>query len=599
MAQVSGLVVRQPSIYLVVAPLVALTALSTTPSLGGVALLLGVLQLHAHTFLPRGKALSHGVGQVLLLSLASAITHLKPSLNALSSPSISVIVLACLSALSAAISLISISAAYYANRAVATPWAKLTLFPAVWTTVWGAAAYISPVGRLVTWSPIIGLGPYGWIRPVFGQWGVDWITAAWAVVVAETVGGWLVGAAEAEFEDAPAATAHENLVSYGTEDLTQTNGPPPERPRSRTASVPQPRHVFSLAGLLVALTVPSYFFTSLPSPTLSSPDITSLNVACALPQPMRSGEITHAPTLADYTHETSTLNPVADIILWPEGAVRFDRPGEKEEAFKDIMDKMPSKKLYGISFEEYTLEGPSNRRNTPGIRRNGFALLNKEGIVMEYYKRMLVPIAESFALTAYSDPPSVYTWEVGMPKDWAKTKWSSNPNHTRPIPITASICLDFSSSFSFSALDTRPALILAPARTWHISVGYAMWEQARARAEELGSMVLWCDGGDGGVSGVAGAGMHDVVQVGRGSWVKRIGVAYPPDQDRTVYSWGGGWAALVAAWGLAGVGGAAEAGLLMLGRSGDVRVLRGIRSIGEKVMNRLRIRREEERPLLE
>ena len=36
----------------------------------------------------------------------------------------------------------------------------------------------------------------------------------------------------------------------------------------------------------------------------------------------------------------------------------------------------------------------------------------------------------------------------------------------------------------------------------------AMWEKARARAEEVGSMVLLlCDGGAQGVSGVAGHGI--------------------------------------------------------------------------------------------
>jgi hypothetical protein len=79
-------------------------------------------------------------------------------------------------------------------------------------------------------------------------------------------------------------------------------------------------------------------------------------------------------------------------------------------------------------------------------------------------------------------------------------------------------------------------LILGPARTWNVDVGLAMWEQARARAEEIGSTVLWCDGGDGGVSGIAGGGIESVMQVGEGSWVRRIGVRYPADDRQTVYA---------------------------------------------------------------
>jgi hypothetical protein len=76
-----------------------------------------------------------------------------------------------------------------------------------------------------------------------------------------------------------------------------------------------------------------------------------------------------------------------------------------------------------------------------------------------------------------------------------------------------------------------------------------MWEQAKARANEIGSMVLWCDGGDGGVSGIAGQGINEITQVGQGSWVRRIGVQYPFDERRTVYAWieNSGWLILALA----------------------------------------------------
>jgi len=61
-----------------------------------------------------------------------------------------------------------------------------------------------------------------------------------------------------------------------------------------------------------------------------------------------------------------------------------------------------------------------------------------------------------------------------------------------------------------------------------------MYELARARGEEVGAEVLWCDGGAGGLSGVSG----DIV-VGTGSWSKTIGVPYPAEERRTIYGYGG------------------------------------------------------------
>jgi len=192
------------------------------------------------------------------------------------------------------------------------------------------------------------------------------------------------------------------------------------------------------------------------------------------------------------------------------------------------------------------------------MKRNGFALLapnNAAGpaVLMTYYKRHLVPIAESFSLAPSSDPPTISYLQLGHPKYVTKSEWASAPNYTRPIPLTASICLDFSSSSAFSELGSRPALILAPARTWHPGVGLAMWEQARARAEEIGSIVLWCDGGEGGVSGVAGRGMTEFMQVGQGSWSRTIAIEWPFNETRMVYARWGNWSLLVL-WMLIGGG---------------------------------------------
>jgi len=156
-----------------------------------------------------------------------------------------------------------------------------------------------------------------------------------------------------------------------------------------------------------------------------------------------------------------------------------------------------------------------------------------------------------------SEEPSIYNLPLGPPPGTHKSDWSDGPDYTRQIPITASICLDFASPSSFLSLDSRPALILAPARTWHSSVGLAMWNQARQRAHETGSTILWCDGGEGGLSGVIGGGFEEPLQFGEGSWTKTIGLAYPFPKHKTFFTstWVGNIGGFLVVWMLTGAGG--------------------------------------------
>jgi len=130
----------------------------------------------------------------------------------------------------------------------------------------------------------------------------------------------------------------------------------------------------------------------------------------------------------------------------------------------------------------------------------------------------------------------VFDAVLSHPRDVSPSKWAPGPNHTRSVPLTTSICLDFAAASAFSDLKSRPALVLAPARTWDLSVGYAMWLQAKQRAEELGTILLWCDGGKGGVSGVVGGGYSEIAQVGTGSWTKTVGIPYPFNDHRTLFA---------------------------------------------------------------
>lgn len=154
------------------------------------------------------------------------------------------------------------------------------------------------------------------------------------------------------------------------------------------------------------------------------------------------------------------------------------------------------------------------------------------------------------------ETPAIYELPLGPPPRTRKSDWAEGPDHTRPVTITSSICLDFASQTSFLSLDSRPALILAPARTWHPSVGLAMWHQARQRAHETGSTILWCDGGEGGLSGVIGDGFDEPFQFGEGSWIRTIGLTYPFSERKTVFTtmWVGNLGGFIIVWMLTGIG---------------------------------------------
>jgi hypothetical protein len=91
-------------------------------------------------------------------------------------------------------------------------------------------------------------------------------------------------------------------------------------------------------------------------------------------------------------------------------------------------------------------------------------------------------------------------------------------------------------------------------------MGRTMWEHARARAAEIGTSVLWCDQV---LSGVAGPGMSEPVQIGSGSWTRAIGVKWPYEERRTLYAWAGGdWLTLLALVGVVGIGQVTGSGLI-------------------------------------
>lgn len=129
---------------------------------------------------------------------------------------------------------------------------------------------------------------------------------------------------------------------------------------------------------------------------------------------------------------------------------------------------------------------------------------------------------ESYGQVTEDEPPQVYDIPIFVSK------------HIQDVPVSAGICLDFASSLP--KLARKPALVLAPAHTWHADIGETMAAHAKLRARELGTRILWCDGGAGGQSALFGPEGDEVHKVGEGSWVKTFQVPFPFEEPRTLYA---------------------------------------------------------------
>lgn len=498
--------------------LLASLSLSPTPTFVPLVLLIAILRIHGLRIACRSTRVLELMCSWVAVTAGASLAHYSSATNALSSSSQAFAAVAFMSAITYVLAILSIYIDIRFNRRFQTVWAQVTFLPVVWATTWAIVSHLSPVGRLLNWSPVSSSHPFNWLLPYTGPMGIDWAVGACAALSSEVAAAWLMGT------DNDEQPVH----------LSTSSGQAQSNRRSRS--------FLTLGTLLVALTLPS-LHVSLPARTDTIFDTSPLGVACALP-PVRKGQ---RPTLHDFISETRKLTSQAKVVLWPESAVVFNSQGEREAAFEELRKDI-QKSLIGVAFEELLPEDPSNPSRS-GVRRNGLALVHegqKKGEeVIQYYKRNLVPFTESFSAIPSTEPPAIYNFELGPPKWATRPEWSSTPNHTRPVTITSSICLDFAFSSAFSSLDSRPALILAPARTWDSTVSLAMWEQAKARANEIGSMVLWCDGGATGVSGVGGGGFSEIMQLGSGSWTRTISFQFPFDQRRTVYALVGDFGVLV------------------------------------------------------
>jgi len=500
--------------------ILAIFSLGPTPGMIPIILNLSLLLVYSRILFPTYA--QHTVRRTAtlwtFLTVGGSIPRLTASIHALSQPSVSIISLFLLSGVTSILSIGALQLETRAGSRYKSDTVDLFLFPAIWATFWSTIAYLSPLGILSTWSPVEGTEAYNWLVPFFGQEFLNWVAAAWAVVISQTLMSFYMGSKDDEdsypgplIPTDPLNGHHHGVGNEASDVRSSVTG------KNKTAL---------LAVGLVLLTVPSYIINSLPLPIDDVDKVTPLVVGCALPKFDIYKH--HEPVFDDFLEESKKLDSAANFILWPEGAVRFHSEAERNDALAEVREKVRHAYV-GVAFEE-TLDDPKDPGNRQGIRRTGVAIVSNKTTTphLLYYKRHLVPIAESFSLARSHDLPTTFAAKV-------KSKLFTTHDHIRELPVTSSICLDFSDPSLFEGLDVKPGLILAPARTWDVTVGYTMWKQASQRAREVGSALLWCDGGEGGVSGVAGHGHNEVLQVGSGSWVRTIGLEYPFDENKRTW----------------------------------------------------------------
>lgn len=358
-------------IYLVTITILALFALQSSPAFMPLVLLLAILRLFVVHVIIRENTLFNIALIIICLAGSTTIANIGPSLNATPfvRPAVAVASLFLLTCLTSALIVGAVLLDTTFKPSIHRIWAHFLLFPTIWATVLQLAAIISPLGYLATWTPVLSVGAYKWLRPFFGSAGIDWAVGAWAVVLSELIGMWIMGSgATLSF------SGHRENLLVSVDDNEVLDDLESEKPRRST-------RLFFIFAVLCIGALPSYFVRSLPLPVNSDMTI-GVPVGCALPI---ADDPLVKPTLDEYKKETQRLYGLVKVILWPEGAVRFQSEEEKMKTI-DFIGSLDHKSLVGISFEEYT-----NETGHEGKIRNGFMLVDHEGLIFEYFKRHLVP----------------------------------------------------------------------------------------------------------------------------------------------------------------------------------------------------------------
>lgn len=362
--------------------ILAWMGLSPSPNALGLVGLLVALQLYPRLFPTRtGRFLPPWIAS----TLGATMSHASAASNALQASVLSMVLLLVISGV---VSLIPVATIHvdmrFASKNRRYSWSRLGAFPAVWASAWGIISMLTPVGRLLTWSPVNGLGPYTWISSYLGPWGIDFVVAAWSVVISEAI--------ITPLSQHPLLTGDPDYPGNAERSAPYTDNP--DEPTPQEHSILSHKSAFSL--FLLALVIPSFWTPTIPNPTYTAAT-TPFSLGCALPQTHLPHGAPHTPTLDDYIAETKKMTS-AKLVLWPEGAVKFDTEAERNETFGKIATQVLNghKGLHvGVGFEETAPESWGKRAS----KRNGFALLVDDKVVIQYYKRHLVPSTSIFRLT--------------------------------------------------------------------------------------------------------------------------------------------------------------------------------------------------------
>jgi hypothetical protein len=361
------------AIFTTAAFLLSLISVNATPSFWPLVLLLTNLHLYIRIIHKRDGFAYRLFQTWFVIALAGVLINMSTAMQALSTSFTPLFVLAGMSLIESAFPLFVLFVDVKFSGGMRTPWAQIVLFPVLWATLWTGIAHINPIGRLSMWSPVHGFGCYEWLSPIAGPPIIDWAVAACAVVFSQLIGAWLMGPnLEHDLE-------HDREIPIiELDDDTHPS----------TFSHSEPRHVLALAMVLGVFTLPSFFIINVPLPP-SSVDTTPLTVGCVLPSSIYDKP--HASTLDDFIAASAQMTS-AKILIWPEGAVTFANPKERDAAFDEVRQRVRGPAV-GVSFEEII---PADAGERVGKRRNGFALLapnSSEGpaVALSYYKRHLVP----------------------------------------------------------------------------------------------------------------------------------------------------------------------------------------------------------------
>lgn len=330
---------------------------STTPLI----LTLTLLLVYSR-FLFRSQSLERPhVVLLCALALGASLSRFQASVSALSTPVESIVLLFGSALLLSLFTLLALCVDTKLCTHFNSSWAQITLFPAIWATLWCTISYISPVGNLSTWSAADNSDAYNWIVPIAGPVSKDWIIGAWAVVFSQILGAWYMG--------------RQDDFLLGIQ---------PKRQQFESK-------VGILALCLTFATIPSFLTSQLPLPAnLSDVNIsTPLTVGCVLPPFGRYKH--HVLTVDDFIQESEKIRSLARVILWPEGAVSFNSVSERDEALK-LVRKTLSGAYVGVSFEE-TIDDPRDPTGKTSLRRTGIAVVSQYSPEphLVYYKRHLVP----------------------------------------------------------------------------------------------------------------------------------------------------------------------------------------------------------------